>query len=169
MLGTSRTRASSRTLIVGVASDALGRAGLEAAQAAQDIDPNSSEAHTMLQTIRVQMRLEQSRQDQPAETEDADGSMPADEDADAIGEATEDGGAPPRPPANRRIQRRVLPADDINHSRQAEIQPTDANIRVRFESDVERRFAAARAGRGCVRRPGSPSARPAGGCRDLPS
>jgi hypothetical protein len=106
----------------------------DAAQQALDIDANSTEAVTMLNTIRVQMRLEQNKADADALTDEAtnDSEMPDDE------TAVDDSDQPV--PIDRRVERRLLTNDDINRIRQAELKPTDNAVRIRFDNDVENRF-----------------------------
>ncbi len=101
----------------------------DAADRAQRIDPNSVEAATLMETIRVQMRLEQTRP--------GNGAAPVEPAATDEGEAAQ-------PPANQRIlERRLLTPEQINIIRQEELTREDRDIRVRFDKDVKRRFTAA--------------------------
>lgn len=100
----------------------------EALQQALQIDPNSAEATTLMETVRQQMRLEQQKQERGG----ANGAAP--------------GGEGAEPPAQERavrpqVEQRFLSEEDINRIRQLELKPTDDNIRIRFANDVERRFA----------------------------
>lgn len=108
----------------------------EAAQAAIDIDPNSADAVTMLETIRVQMRLEQNRQEPPpnADAQPSDDGQITQEPEDSADRSGSLDGV-------RRVERNLLTADDINRIRQLELKPNDDAVRVRFANDVERRFA----------------------------
>lgn len=111
----------------------------QAAQAALDLDPNNADAITLLETIRGQMRLEQNRgegsnQATPSQAMPEDQGQP---------QSTSDETTAPASRPSRRIPVNFLNQNDINRIRQHELRPEDNAVRVRFENDVERRYATA--------------------------
>jgi hypothetical protein len=90
----------------------------EALDSALAIDPNSREAVDLQNTITSQLKLESSK------SAGTDRTTPA-----------------PTPPTPPGVERRLLSAKDINAIRQGELQPGDARVAVRFDNNVDRRFA----------------------------
>ncbi len=100
----------------------------DAADSALQIDPNNADAVAMLETIRVQQRLEKNKPPPPG---DATGAAPVSRPA-----ATESAGGPAQPPENAKL---LKPAE-INAIRQAEMRPEDVGVRIRFDRNVLKRY-----------------------------
>src|SRR5262249_48532124 len=97
----------------------LSRATLEQALT---IDPNSREATDMLALIQNQVRLERARQETPPTVGATSTTRPA--------------------PIVPMVDRRLLTKADIEAIRRAELQQSDASVRIAFDSnEVKRRFA----------------------------
>jgi hypothetical protein len=96
----------------------------QAAESAREADPNNADAIAMLGTIQSQMRLEKAKAQQPP--------------PDATARATPTTAEAATMPTNER----QLKPTDINIIRQAELRPTDAGVRIRFDRDVKKRFIA---------------------------
>ncbi len=113
----------------------------EALESALSLEPSNRDAQSMLESVRVQIRLERSRKN-PAATAEArrtSATNPAN-----IQAATAPLTAPVTPPSTNGIDpRHLLGADDINTIRQFELKPTDTHVRINFARDVKKRFTAA--------------------------
>jgi hypothetical protein len=103
----------------------------DAAEAAMQIDPNSREAHDMLELVQRQIQLERARAN----------SVPARPGAAATTRAA--GTAPERPAAvpHGGGDRRFLTADQINTIRQQVLLADDNAARIAFQADVRRTYA----------------------------
>jgi hypothetical protein len=105
-----------------------------ALESALTLEPNNREANQMLDSVRVQIRLERAKRDAAttAETRRAATSGPATAPATVASSAPQ-----PVDPRN------LLTADDINAIRQFELKPSDTHVRINFSRDVKKRFATA--------------------------
>jgi hypothetical protein len=100
----------------------------DAADSALQIDPNNGDAVAMLETIRVQQRLEKNN---PPPAHDATGTAPVSRPA-----ATEGAGGAAQLAENAKL---LKPAE-INAIRQAEMRPEDVGVRIRFDRNVLKRY-----------------------------
>lgn len=106
----------------------------EAAEAARTLDPNNADAVALLETIRSQIRLEQTRSTTQSTTSPA---------GTTGGRATAGGAAGTQPTSDspaRVGNITLLSPADINVIRQMELRAEDRNVRIRFDRDVSRRF-----------------------------
>ena len=114
----------------------LGRYDLarQALESALTLEPNNRDASAMMDSVRLQIRLERSKQGAATRL-----AQPA------TGSTTGPAGASAEPPAaSGQIDPRVLlSADDINAIRQFELKPSDTHVRINFSRDVRKRYAAA--------------------------
>jgi hypothetical protein len=108
----------------------------DAAEAARQIDPNNTDATSMLETTQSQIRLERAQQQQQQQAGAARGETANGGPAGDAGEAGGDAGTTTQP-----AQAKVLKPDQINAIRQAELRPEDVGIRANFSRDVLKRFA----------------------------
>ncbi|MDQ3440430.1 MAG: hypothetical protein M3478_08795, partial [Planctomycetota bacterium] len=117
----------------------LGRYDLarQALESAMTLEPNNRDASAMMDSVRLQIRLERSKKDAAARGATAP--------AAATGPATGPAVASTQPSAaTDSIDPRVLlSADDINAVRQFELKPSDTHVRINFSRDVRKRYAAA--------------------------
>jgi hypothetical protein len=103
----------------------------DAVESALTIDPNSREANTLLESIRVQIRLERGKKG-GAGTAEARRMTTTPSDV-----------TPTTAPATTVVDpRNLLTADDINTIRQFELKSNDTHVRINFARDVKKRFAA---------------------------
>ncbi|HEV2293949.1 MAG TPA: hypothetical protein VGR35_08835 [Tepidisphaeraceae bacterium] len=107
----------------------------DALESALTIEPNHRDATTMLESVRVQVRLERAKK-QADDARRTAATAPTTEPATAP--ATVGSTAPVRGEP-----RNLLSADDINAIRQFELKPTDTHVRINFSRDVKKRFATA--------------------------
>lgn len=99
----------------------------DAVEKALAIDPNNQEATMFLELIQRQRALERNQSESPP-------PPPSNrENPDGQGN---------RPPAEA-VEKRFLSVDNVNAIRQFELRSTDANVRIRFDNDVRRRFVTA--------------------------
>jgi hypothetical protein len=107
----------------------------EALDSALAIEPNNRDAQQMLDSVRIQVRLERAKKDAALTAEARRMS--------ATGPTTAPA-ATVTPPATNPIEaRHLLSADDINTIRQFELKPTDTHVRINFAKDVKKRFTSA--------------------------
>ena len=106
----------------------------QALETALTLEPNNRDANAMMDSVRLQIRLERSKQN--AATRGV---------VSSTGPATGPSVAGTHPPTTTgNVDPRVLlSADDINAIRQFELKPTDTHVRINFAKDVKKRFAAA--------------------------
>jgi hypothetical protein len=100
----------------------------QALESALTLEPNNRDANAMMDSVRLQIRLERSRQATTRRTE------PATSPATAVAS-----GQPPATTGNI-DPRNLLSADDINTIRQFELKPSDTHVRINFARDVKKRF-----------------------------
>jgi hypothetical protein len=85
------------------------------------VDPNSRDASDLLEVVNSHIRMERAKAESAANPTPAPATQPA----------------PVQPFSDRRL---LTPAD-IEAVRRGELKPTDTSVRLRFESDVKKRFA----------------------------
>jgi hypothetical protein len=109
------------------------------------IDPYNKQANDVEDTIRRQVSLERKKQQGAADGSDS-GTSGGPAGPGAGGAAAADNTQTPaaqQPTPPVLPPTRYLSAADINVIRQKELGATDPNVRIRFDNDVRRRFAAA--------------------------
>jgi hypothetical protein len=107
----------------------------DAVESALTIDPNSRAGNTLLESIRVQIRLERAKKG---------GATTAEARRPTTGPATAVAAGPTTAPATTVIDpRNLLTADDINTIRQIELKQSDTHVRINFSKDVKKRYATA--------------------------
>lgn len=104
----------------------------DALESALTLEPNHRGANLMMESVRVQVRLERAKKD-AATAADARRMAAT---GPATAPATEPNPSQPEP-------RNLVSADDINAIRQFELKPTDTHVRINFARDVKKRFATA--------------------------
>jgi len=104
----------------------------QALESALTLEPNNRDANAMMDSVRLQIRLERSKQNAATRGVTPPGLRPA----------TEPSPTATQPPATTgNIDPRVLlSADDINAIRQFELNETDTHVRINFAKDVKKRF-----------------------------
>lgn len=107
----------------------------EALESALALEPNSRDAQQMLESVRVQVRLERAKNEGSATAEARRTS--------ATNPTTQADPAATAPSTNNVDPRHLLSADDINTIRQFELKPTDTHVRINFARDVKKRFTSA--------------------------
>lgn len=105
-----------------------------ALESALTLEPSHRDANVMMESVRVQIRLERSKKDADAA---ADARRKA-----ATGPATAPATVAATVP-DRADQRSLLTADDVNAIRQFELKRSDTHVRINFARDVKKRFTTA--------------------------
>ena len=107
----------------------------QALETALTLEPNNRDANAMMDSVRLQIRLERAKKEAATRGVTPPGLRPA----------TEPSSTGTQPPATTgNIDPRVLlSADDINAIRQFELKPSDIHVRINFARDVKKRFAVA--------------------------
>jgi hypothetical protein len=104
----------------------------QALESALELEPNNKDAIAMMDSVRLQIRLERARQ---ASTRNAAQPPTAPTTNPAMA------GSQPGATTVTIDPRNLLSADDINAVRQVELKPTDTHVRINFSKDVKKRFA----------------------------
>lgn len=105
---------------------------------ALQIDPNNKEASSLYEAVKVQLELARRAQ---SRAESAPTPRPSTRPpSTSRPSTTEDETQSTRPP-----HRPLLSSDQINLIRQAELREGDNSVQIKFEDDVEKRYAQARA------------------------
>ncbi len=105
-----------------------------ALESALTIEPSHVDAIAMMESVRVQVRLERLKKEADARRAAATGpaTVPA-----TVASTM------PTPPPSPIEPRNLLSADDINTIRQFELKRTDNHVRINFARDVKKRFTTA--------------------------
>ena len=105
----------------------------QALEQALTLEPSNRDANAMMDSVRLQIRLERAKQAATRKAEPA--TSPTTGPAVASNQ--------PSATTSNIDPRNLLSADDINTIRQFELKPSDTHVRINFAKDVRKRFTEA--------------------------